>query len=110
MGQLFEKGVPVQPVSEMNIADNHLKLWPRLVEVANDPYPSSSARYPSLVFRDVAVSGIGFFASLHPCAFALTLCLQAKCSRRLQSPHLILYHSRFGVVLALKVMLTGNTD
>ncbi len=58
VGQLFEKGVPVQAVSEMNIADNHLKLWPRLVEVANDPYPYSNQKFPSLVFRDVVVSGI----------------------------------------------------
>jgi PmbA protein len=58
VGQLFEKGVPVQAVSEMNIADNHLKLWTRLVEVGNDPYPYSSANIPSLVFRDVVVSGI----------------------------------------------------
>jgi predicted Zn-dependent protease len=55
---LFENGVPVQAVSEMNIADNHLKIWPRLVEVANDPYPYSSQRFPSLVFKDVVVSGI----------------------------------------------------
>ena len=58
VGQLFENGVPVQAVSEMNIADNHLKLWPRLIEVGNDPYPYSSERIPSLVFRDVLVSGI----------------------------------------------------
>ena len=57
-GQLFEKGVPVQAVSEMNIADNHLKLWPRLIEAGNDPYPYSNAKLPSLVFRDVVVSGI----------------------------------------------------
>jgi PmbA protein len=57
VGQLFEKGVPVQAVSEMNIADNHLKLWMRLIEVANDPYPYSNRRFPSLVFRDVVVSG-----------------------------------------------------
>ena len=58
VGQLFEKGIPVQAVSEMNVADNHLKLWPRLIEVANDPYPYSQAKFPSLVFKDVVVSGI----------------------------------------------------
>jgi PmbA protein len=42
----------------MNIADNHLKIWPRLVEVGNDPYPYSSIRIPSLVFQDVVVSGV----------------------------------------------------
>jgi len=57
-GQLFEKGEPVHPVSEMNIADNHLKIWQRLTETANDPYPYSQQRFPSLVFADVVVSGI----------------------------------------------------
>jgi len=58
VGQLFEEGRPVQAVSEMNIADNHLKIWHRLVEVANDPYPYGSNRTPSLVFADVVVSGL----------------------------------------------------
>ena len=57
-GQLFDKGKIVHPVSEMNIADNHLKIWQRLVETANDPYPYSSQRFPSLVFSDVVVAGI----------------------------------------------------
>jgi PmbA protein len=57
-GHLFEKGEPVQAVSEMNIADNHLKIWQRLAETANDPYPYSRQRFPSLVFTDVVVSGI----------------------------------------------------
>jgi PmbA protein len=57
-GQLFEKGEPVQAVSEMNIADNHLKFWLRLAEVGNDPWVYSSARFPSLAFTDVVVSGI----------------------------------------------------
>ena len=58
IGQLFEKGERVHPVSEMNIADNHLKIWQRLAEAANDPYPYSRNRVPSLVFTDVVVSGI----------------------------------------------------
>jgi len=58
VGQLFEKGEPVQAVAEMNVADNHLKLWHRLAEAANDPYPYSSTRTPSLVFTDVVVSGL----------------------------------------------------
>ena len=58
VGQLFEKGEIVHPVSEMNIADNHLKIWQRLAEAANDPYPYSPIRVPSLVFTDVLVSGI----------------------------------------------------
>lgn len=58
VGRLFEGGLPVQAVSEMNIADNHLKLWQKLIEVANDPYPYSSQKFPSLVFKDIVVSGI----------------------------------------------------
>jgi len=42
----------------MNIADNHLKIWQKLAEAANDPYPYSSTRIPSLVFTGVVVSGI----------------------------------------------------
>jgi PmbA protein len=58
IGHLFEGGVPVQAVSEMNISDNHLKFWQRLVEVANDPWTYSEQRTPSLVFTDVVVSGV----------------------------------------------------
>lgn len=57
-GHLFEAGVPVQAVAEMNIADNHLEFWNKLVEVANDPWIYSSRRMPSLVFTDVVVAGI----------------------------------------------------
>ena len=57
-GQLFENGEPVQAVAEMNIADNHLKFWHKLAEVANDPWIYSSQRTPSLVFTDVVVSGV----------------------------------------------------
>lgn len=58
IGHLFEDGKPVQAVSEMNIADNHLKFWNKLVEVANDPYIYSGYRFPSLVFEDIVVAGI----------------------------------------------------
>lgn len=58
IGQLFEGGKPVQAISEMNISDNHLKFWNKLVEVANDPYPYSSMRFPSMVFEDIVVSGL----------------------------------------------------
>jgi PmbA protein len=58
IGQLFENGKPVQAVSEMNIAGNHLKFWQGLVEAANDPWIYSSYRTPSLVFKDVVVSGL----------------------------------------------------
>ena len=58
IGHLFEDGKPVQAVSEMNISDNHLKFWNKLIEVADDPYPYSSLRFPSLVFTDIVVSGL----------------------------------------------------
>lgn len=57
-GQLFDNGEPVQAVAEMNIADNHLKFWNKLAEVANDPWIYSSQRFPSLVFTDIVVSGV----------------------------------------------------
>jgi len=58
LGQLFEGGEPVQALSEMNIAGNHLKFWQRLVETADDPWIYSSQITPSLVFEDVVVSGL----------------------------------------------------
>ncbi len=58
IGKLFDKGQFVQSVSEMNIADNHLKFWNKLVEAANDTWIYSSMRLPSLVFKDVVVAGI----------------------------------------------------
>jgi PmbA protein len=58
IGKLYEKGQFVQNVAEMNIADNHLNFWKKLVEVANDPWKYSQAILPSLVFEDVVVSGI----------------------------------------------------
>jgi len=57
IGRLFENGEPTQAVAEMNIADNHLKLWNKLAEAADDPWLYSSLRMPSLVFTDVVVSG-----------------------------------------------------
>jgi PmbA protein len=57
-GKLFENGKPVQSVAEMNIAGNHLKFWNNLIEVANDPWVYSSWLTPSLVFKDVVVSGL----------------------------------------------------
>jgi PmbA protein len=57
-GQLFENGVPVQAVAEMNIAGNHLEFWNKLAEAANDPWTYDSWRMPSLVFKDVVVSGV----------------------------------------------------
>ena len=58
LGVLFDKGEPQTAVAEMNIAGNALGFWPKLIEVANDPWPYASQRTPSLVFRDMVVSGV----------------------------------------------------
>jgi PmbA protein len=58
IGRFFEKGEPTQAVAEMNIAGNHLQFWQKLAEVANDPWPYSWMRTPSLVFTDIVVSGV----------------------------------------------------
>jgi PmbA protein len=57
-GQYFEGGKIIHPVSEMNIADNHLKFWHKLTECASDPWLYSEWRTPSMVFSDVVVSGV----------------------------------------------------
>jgi PmbA protein len=56
-GRQFDGGQPVGAVAEMNVADNHLAFWSKLVEAANDPWTYGPWRTPSLVFRDVVVSG-----------------------------------------------------
>lgn len=58
IGKLFENGVPVQSIAEMNIADNHLNFWNKLTAVGNDPWRFSSWLTPSLVFDDIMVSGV----------------------------------------------------
>jgi predicted Zn-dependent protease len=58
IGKLFDQGQFVHNVAEMNIADNHLKFWNKLIEVDNDPWIYSQARLPSLVFEGVVVAGI----------------------------------------------------
>ena len=58
IGKLFDKGQFVQNVAEMNMADNHLKFWNKLIEVGNDPWIYSQARFPSLVFDGVVIAGI----------------------------------------------------
>jgi len=56
-GFLVEKGRIVHPVSEMNIAGNHLSFWNDLREVGSDPWPHSSNRAPTLLFSGVQCSG-----------------------------------------------------
>ena len=57
-GFLIENGKIQRPVSEMNITGNLLTLWERLMAVGNDPRETSSWRVPTLVFDDVAFSGL----------------------------------------------------
>lgn len=56
-GFAIEKGKLGGPVGEMNVSGDHSKLWDRLVEVGDDPYPWSSLKAPTLVFDGVSVSG-----------------------------------------------------
>lgn len=58
IGKLFDKGEFVQNIAEMNMADNHLNFWKKLIEVGNDPWIYSSLQSPSLVFENVVVAGI----------------------------------------------------
>jgi PmbA protein len=56
-GFLVEQGRLGHPVSEMNMAGNHLALWQSLAEVGNDPFLASALRTPSLRFTGVQCSG-----------------------------------------------------
>ncbi len=58
IGKLYDRGQFVQSVAEMNMADNHLKFWNKLVEAAGDPWVYDTYRMPSLVFDNVLVSGV----------------------------------------------------
>jgi len=57
-GFLIENGQLAKPISEMNITGNFLDLWERLVAIGNDVRETSSWRTPSLVFENVAFSGL----------------------------------------------------
>jgi len=56
-GHLIEKGTLGAPVGEMNVTGNILKLFDRLVEVGNDPWPFAPTLVPTLAFDDVDFSG-----------------------------------------------------
>lgn len=57
-GHLIENGEIGAPVGEMNVTGNLLDLFSDLDEVGNDPWPYSSMKVPTLVFRDVDFSGV----------------------------------------------------
>jgi PmbA protein len=56
-GMWVENGSLVRPVTEMNLAGNHLTFWKNLAEFGNDPNPSSSWMCPSMRFGKVQFSG-----------------------------------------------------
>jgi len=58
IGDLIEKGKTVKPVYEMNISGNARDFWIHLAEVGNDPYKYSAWQTPSMLFKDVAFSGV----------------------------------------------------
>jgi PmbA protein len=57
-GVLLEHGEPVQSLSEMNVSGSLLSIFDRLVAVADDPWPYSSVRSPTLLFDEVQFSGL----------------------------------------------------
>lgn len=57
IGKLFENGVPVKSIAEMNMAGNHLDFWKKLVAVGNDPWKYSSMIMPSIVIDNVVIAG-----------------------------------------------------
>lgn len=56
-GFYVEKGKIAHPISEMNLAGNHLEIWKQLAEVGSDPWTSSGNRSPSLRFKKAQCSG-----------------------------------------------------
>jgi PmbA protein len=57
-GRLIEKGKLSIPVNEMNISGNSKEFWNKLTVIGNDPYPYSSILRPSMLFEDIAFSGL----------------------------------------------------
>lgn len=57
-GYLIQKGKIVHPVNEMNISGNMNQIWFNLVELGNDIRENESLRIPSLMLKDIELSGI----------------------------------------------------
>lgn len=57
-GFLIENGKILHPVNEMIISGNANDLWNNLAQVGNDPYPYSSMKRPSLLFKNTEFSGL----------------------------------------------------
>lgn len=58
MGFLFEDGVTVHPIREMNITGNIITLWNNLLAIGDDGRKCSKWAVPTLAFSDVNFSGI----------------------------------------------------
>lgn len=56
-GYEIKDGELGRPIGEMNLTGSHTTLWQNLIEVGDDPFIFSSSRLPTLVFKDVSVSG-----------------------------------------------------
>lgn len=56
-GVLLENGEPVRSIAEMNVSGNLLEIFNKLAAVADDPWPWSANRVPTLIFKDVDFSG-----------------------------------------------------
>lgn len=56
-GLYIENGSVVKPVNEMNLTANLLTFWKNLSEVGNDPEKNSTLMTPSMMFKEVALSG-----------------------------------------------------
>ncbi len=57
-GFFIQDGKKVHPVNEMNITGNMNQFWFSLAEVGNDVNENSSIKIPSLMFKNVDLSGI----------------------------------------------------
>jgi PmbA protein len=56
-GFLFDASGLGDPVTELNLAGNHLEFWNHLIGLGNDPYEFSSIRTPSFVFDKLLIAG-----------------------------------------------------
>jgi len=57
-GFYIENGKVVHPVNEMNITGNMNTFWFSLAELGNDPRENDAIMIPSLMFKNVVLSGI----------------------------------------------------
>jgi len=57
-GYFIQNGKIVHPVNEMNISGNMNQFWFNLVELGNDIRENESFRIPSLMLKDIDLSGI----------------------------------------------------